>query len=208
MIRNPSLGLLGEGTIRTTDGGGEDTMTSPHRPQLIAALAILARLNEAMVARGLPRPILVGGAAVEYYSGGAVMTGDIDVTSPVQQELEEELRRLGFEKPTGIGHTTLGWVLPTLGLGFEVVASTPMDGKVDYRRIVLVEGVAVDAAFAAIPVEDLIADRMGQYASGTAPVMLEQARILFRLHPDCDLTYLARRIEEETGGDHDIEDLH
>jgi hypothetical protein len=180
---------------------------SPHRPQLIEALTVLARLNEAMDARGLPRPILVGGAAAEYYSGSAVMTGDIDITSPVQPELEEELRRLGFEKPSGIGHTTLGWVHPALGLGFEVVASTPMDGNVDYRRIVLIEGLAVDAAFASIPIEDLIADRMGQYASGTAPTMLEQARILFRLHPDCDIPYLARRIDEETGGDHDIEDL-
>ena len=182
-------------------------MTAPHRPQLLDALSLLARLSEAMVARGLPRPILVGGAAVEYYSGSAVMTGDVDLTSPVQPELEEELRRLGFEKPIGIGHTTLGWIHPTLGLGFEVVATIPMDGNVDYRRIVLIEGLATDAAFAAIPVEDLIADRMGQHASGTAPTMLEQARILFRLHPDCDLTYLARRIDEETGGQHDIEDL-
>ena len=181
--------------------------TTPHRPQLLDALSLLARLNEAMVARGLPRPILVGGAAAEYYSGSAVMTGDVDLTSPVQPELEEELLRLGFVKPEGFGHTPLGWLHPALGLGFEVVASTPMDGNVDYRRIVLVDGLAADAAFATIPVEDLIADRMGQFASGTAPVMLEQARILFQLHPDCDVAYLERRIHEETGGDHGIEDL-
>ena len=182
-------------------------LTAPHHPQLLEALALLAQLNEAMVARGLPRPILVGGAAVEYYSGSAVMTGDIDVTSPVQPELEEELRRLGFVKPEGIGHTPLGWVHPTLGLGFEIVASTPMDGNVDHRRMVLVEGIATDAAFASIPVEDLIADRMGQYASGTASTMMEQARILFSLHADCDHAYLEKRIREETGGDYGIEDI-
>jgi hypothetical protein len=180
---------------------------APHRPQLLAALRLLARLNEAMVARGLPRPILVGGAAAEYYSGSAVMTGDIDLTSPVQSELEEELARLGFVKPEGLGHTPLGWVHPTLGLGFEIVAATPMDGNVDYRRIILVEGLEEDAAFATIPVEDLIADRMGQFASGTATEMREQARILFRLHPDCDRAYLDRRVREETGGDYGIEDL-
>ena len=160
-------------------------LTAPHRPQLLEALALLAQLSEAMIARGLPRPILVGGAAVEYYTGSTVMTGDIDVTSPVQPELEEELLRLGF----------------------EIVASTPMDGNVDHRRMVLVEGIATDAAFASIPVEDLIADRMGQYASGTASTMMEQARILFSLHADCDHAYLEKRIREETGGDYGIEDI-
>lgn len=177
-----------------------------HRPELLRALALLAQLNEAMHARGLPRPILVGGAAVEYFSGSAVMTGDIDVTSPVQQELEEELVSLGFVKPEGVGHT-LGWLHPELRLGFEVVGSTPLDGNVDHRRLLLVEGLAPNAAFAIIPIEDLIADRMGQYASGTAPEMLPQARTLFRLHPDLDRAYLERRIRYETGNEHGIADL-
>lgn len=180
---------------------------TPHRPELLRALELLARLNEAMSRRGLPRPILVGGAAVEYFSGSAMMTGDVDLTSPVQPELEEELVRLGFTKPEGIGHTPLGWIHPELRLGFEVVASTPMDGTVDYRRILLVKGVSDDAAFAMIPVEDLIADRMGQYASGSAPEMLEQARKLFLLSLDLDMPYLERRIREETTGDYGIDDL-
>jgi hypothetical protein len=181
-------------------------VTPPHRPELLRALALLARLNEAMHARGLPRPILVGGAAVEYFSGSAVMTGDIDLTSPVQEELERELVALGFVKPEGVGHT-LGWLHPELNLGFEVVGSTPLDGNVDYRRLLLVEGVAPDAAFAIIPIEDLIADRMGQYASGTAPEMLRQARALFRLYPDLDLAYLEERIRNETGNDHGVADV-
>jgi hypothetical protein len=169
------------------------------------ALKLLAQLNEAMRRRGLPRPILVGGAAVEYYSGSAMMTGDVDLTSPVQSELEEELVRLGFTKPEGIGHTPLGWVHAASQLGFEVVASTPLDGVVDRARIALID--IGTAAFAIIPVEDLIADRMGQYASGTAPEMLEQARNLFRLHPDADQDYLEERIKHETAGEYGIEQL-
>lgn len=180
---------------------------APHRPELLAALRLLARISDAMHRRGLPRPILVGGAAAEYFSGSALMTGDVDLTSPVQPELEEELVRLGFTKPEGLGHTPLGWVHPELGLGFEVVASTPMDGTVDYRRLLLVEGLAGDAVFATIPIEDLIADRMGQHASGTAPEMLEQARVLFRLNPGVDMPYLERRIRDETGGEHGIDDI-
>ncbi len=181
-------------------------MTTPHRPELLRALALLAQLNEAMHARGLPRPILVGGAAVEYFSGSAVMTGDIDLTSPVQEELERELVALGFVKPAGVGHT-LGWLHPELRLGFEVVGTTPLDGSVDRRRLLLVSGLAPGSAFAVIPIEDLIADRMGQYASGTAPEMLRQARTLFRLHTDLDLAYLEERIRHETGNDHGIADL-
>lgn len=177
----------------------------PHRPELLRALELLARLSEAMHRRGLPRPILVGGAAVEYFSGSAMMTGDVDLTSPVQLELEEELVRLGFMKPEGLGHTPLGWIHPDFRLGFEVVASTPMDGTIDYRRLLLVE--FNDGAFASIPVEDLIADRMGQYASGSAPEMLGQARHLFSLSLALDMPYLERRIREETMGDHGIDDL-
>ena len=81
---------------------------SPHRPALLMALGKLAELSEALRQRGFPRPILVGGAAAEYYSGSALMTGDVDITSPVQDEVEQELRRLGFTKPDGLGHTALG----------------------------------------------------------------------------------------------------
>ena len=82
-----------------------------------------------------------------------------------------------------------------------------MDGNIDDRRMVLVDGLAADAAFVIVPVEDLIADRMGQFASGSAPDMLGQARILYLLHPDLDMPYLERRIRHETAGDHGIEDI-
>jgi len=73
---------------------------------------MLARVSDAMAARGLPRPVLVGGGAVEFYTGSAVMTGDIDVTSPAQQELEEELRTLGFVRPSGPGARHGGGYIP------------------------------------------------------------------------------------------------
>lgn len=48
---------------------------------------------------------------------------------------------------------------------------------------------------------------MGQYASGTAPEMLEQARNLFALHSDVDRTYLEKRIRHETAGEYGVEHL-
>lgn len=64
-----------------------------------------------------------------------------------------------------------------------------------------------DGSVAVIAPEDMIADRMGQYASGTAPEMLGQARALFRLCEGLDLHYMDRRIREETAGDYGLQDL-
>lgn len=180
---------------------------SAYRPQFEAALRLFARVSEAMKARGLSRPVLVGGAAAEYYSASALTTGDFDMCSPAQPALEEELQRFGFIRPSGAGKSLRGWIHSELGLGFEVVANVPMDGNVDAAHIVLVENIAQDAAFAIISVEDLIADRMGQYASGTARDRIDQARALFLLNPDVDIDYLERRIREESFGDYGIEDI-
>lgn len=48
---------------------------------------------------------------------------------------------------------------------------------------------------------------MGQFASGSAPEMGEQAKILFALNGDMDRAYLDRRIRDETLGDYNVEDL-
>jgi hypothetical protein len=174
----------------------------------VAGLKLLARVSEAMAERGLPRPVLVGGAAAEYYSGSALMTGDFDVTSPAQPELEEELKKLGFVRPSGAGRALRGWVHPDLGLGLEVVAGSPMSGAAEPERFRLVRPIGIQELFRVISVEDLIADRVGQFASGTAREMLEQARLLYRLYGDVDRDYLESRIRDETAGEYDIQILN
>jgi hypothetical protein len=135
------------------------------------------------------------------------MTGDIDVTSPVQPELEEELQMLGFVRPSGPGKSTRGWIHPDLGLGFEVVGNSPMGGSYSSTKLVMVAPVEGEPDLVVLSVEDMIADRMGQYASGTARQMLGQARELYNLPIEFDRDYLERRIREESIGDYGIEDL-
>ena len=185
------------------------SMASPslYRPEFEAALRLFARASEAMHARGFERPVLVGGAAVELYSGSAITTGDFDLATGRQEAFEEELLRVGFIRPVGLGSFSRGLVHPDLKLGFEVVASAPFSGAFDRTTLALVEDFGDAAPFVVLSIEDLIADRMGQYASGTARDRLDQARVLFALHPDLDRAYLNRRIREETCGDHGIEDL-
>lgn len=180
---------------------------SGYRPEFEEALRMLADISTAMAERGLPRPILVGGAAVEFYTLSAINTGDFDLCSPLQSELEEEMQKRGFVRPSGRGRSTRGWIHPALGLGFEVVDAALLDGHADPDRLVLVEHLRDGHSLAVISVEDLIADRMGQFASGSAPEMREQANSLLKLHPGADLVYLERRVRHETAGLHGAEDV-
>ena len=179
---------------------------SPYRPEFTAALRLLAQISSAMDAAGHRPPILVGGGAVEVYTRGAVNTGDFDLSCGRQDILEALMQQRGFVRPSGPGVATRGWVHPDLKLGFEVVSDVLLDGLAD-RAMVRVIELAPDGAVAVIAPEDIIADRMGQYASGSAPEMLGQARALFALCEAPDLRYMERRIREETGGDYGVQDL-
>jgi hypothetical protein len=68
-----------------------------------------------------------------------------------------------------------GWVHPQLKIGFECVSDTLLDGMASRDMVQIVE-LGPDGSVAVIAPEDIIADRMGQYASGSAPDMLGQAR--------------------------------
>mgnify|MGYP001611256379 CR=1 FL=1 len=76
----------------------------------------------------------------------------------------------------------------------------------DRERVRMLE-FAPDGEVSVISVEDMIADRMGQYASGTAREMREQARRLFILHADADIDYMEQRIRYESAGDYGVADL-
>jgi hypothetical protein len=179
---------------------------SLYRPAFEAALSLYARISDAMAATGRERPVLVGGAAVEIYSLGAVNTGDFDIVTGAQPVFEAILQDHGFVRPTGSGVATRGWIHPDLQLGFEVVSATLLDGQADRDRIRPIR-IGDSGTIHVIAVEDMIADRMGQYASGTAREMLQQACMLARLSESLDLHYMESRIRYETAGDYGVEDL-
>lgn len=176
------------------------------RPQFLAALDKLAAISDELDRRGFLPPVLVGGAAVELYTQGAIATGDFDLVSPRQAELEKVMQAHGFVRPGGPGVATRGWIHRELMLGFEVVGASLLDGLADPGLVQVVE-IGPHGGIAVIAVEDLIADRMGQYASGTAVEMLGQARALYLLSEQLDLTYMERRIREETANAYGVQDI-
>ena len=179
---------------------------SAYRPEFEAALRLLARSSRAMDDAGYRPPTSTGGAAVEVYTRGAVTTGDFDLSCVRQDILEAEMQREGFVRPSGSGVATRGWIHPQLKLGFECVSDVLLDGLAD-RSMVQVVSLGEDGDVAVIAPEDIIADRMGQYASGSAPDMLGQARVLFAFCEGLDISYMERRISEETSGAYGLQDL-
>jgi hypothetical protein len=192
---------LDKDALRAYDSG-----MSLYRPEFEAALRLLARVSKAMRQRGFQSPVLVGGAAVEIYSLSAINTGDFDISTGAQDVFEDELQRHGFVRPSGVGMATRGWIHPELKLGFEVVSATLLDGMAERSRVRLIDA-GDEAQVAVIALEDIIADRMGQYASGSAPDMLAQAKTLFALYPDADFAYMDARIRYETAGEYGIDAL-
>jgi hypothetical protein len=176
------------------------------RPQFEDALKKLAQVSSMFDERGFRPPVLVGGGAVELYTQSAVNTGDFDLVTTQQAEFESVLVENGFFRPSGPGQALRGWIHLELQLGFEVVGSRLLDGLASSDRIRIVE-VGRDGAIAVIAVEDLIADRMGQYASGSADELYGQAEALFRLSKALDLQYMERRIREETDRRYGVQDL-
>lgn len=166
---------------------------------------MFALISHDIESQGSQAPILVGGAAVELYSLSAISTGDFDIVSSREDILEQCFVKYGFHRPSGAGISTRGWIHNDLQLGFEVVGHTLLDGNAEVERLKLIE--MQEGNISIISIEDLIADRMGQYASGTAHEFLEQAKILFTLYKDIDLYYRENRIRQETDGIYGVEAL-
>jgi hypothetical protein len=147
----------------------------------------------------LDSPILVGGGAVEFYTSGAIFSGDFDIVTTNSEAFERALLAEGFCKEDRPGRLQRGYYHPELTIGIEIVGSRLLDGNADRSRISLVS-VSNQSKVAIISIEDMIADRMGQFSSTPQGVkeMLNQAVVLLNLAPHLDEQYLDERIRKET----------
>ena len=129
---------------------------------------------------------LVGGQAVETYSAGVFVTGDIDVTTTNTAATEELLSKLGFAKEGMI------WLNPRLGMAVQIVSSYPRRSL--RARTFVVEGYSVKV----VGVEDLIIDRLAAAKFWKSERDFEQARALFESFRDSiDSAYLDETAREE-----------
>lgn len=134
---------------------------------------------------------LVGGQAVETYTGGVFTTGDIDMTTTDRKGTEALLSKLGFSKEGII------WLNPRLGLAVHVVSDYPT--RTFRARTIDVEGYQVRV----VGVEDLIVDRLAAAKFWKSERDGEQARALLSSFKDSIYyEYLKKTAEKEMVGDY------
>ena len=108
---------------------------------------------------------LVGGQAVETYTAGQFLTGDIDVTTSDSATTQKVLKSLGFEE---IG---MIWLNKPLGIAFHIVGYFPPERSRTIRigpykaRI--------------IGLEELILDRLSAAKFWNIPADYEKAKVLY-----------------------------
>lgn len=179
---------------------GQLDMTDDYRPEFTRALEVIARAFHEAVVKGAEMPVIVGGAAVEYHTVSEVQSADFDLVTAYGSDaiLVEELEKVGFKRSFSGSLRNLHH--PDLLIGLDFVSGRLFEGKTDATRIEIFkvdEEGRLEVRFP--PVEDMIADRLGQYESvpGGRSDMLEQAVALYQLAGDVDAEYLKRRVREE-----------
>ena len=154
--------------------------------ELKKKMLLLGYVSAAMARRGTS-VFLVGGQAVETYTGGVFTTGDIDITTTDTKGTEELLSKLGFAREGMI------WISTRLGLAVHLVSSYPRRSL--RFRTIEVEGFAVKI----VGVEDLIIDRLAVAKFWKSERDAEQAKALLNVFRDSiDRAYLDGLAKDES----------
>ena len=166
----------------------------PRRRRLIA----LGLLTRRLASRGV-EPILVGGAALEFYTAGGYATGDVDLALPSGADVDAAFAELGFRKEGRF------WLHDGLDLLFEAAAPAGLPGEDAPRTEVEVDGLRV----VIIGVEDLLIDRLRAWVHWKSPEDERWTRRLAHLYADrIDWSYLRDRtggVPEEADALRDVE---
>ncbi|MCK9265470.1 DUF6036 family nucleotidyltransferase [bacterium] len=134
------------------------------------------------------KPIIVGGHAVEFYTLGSYATGDIDIVTDGQTEIENLLKLWNFQK---IGRL---WICQQNNIEIDIVSSKLKNG--DYSKIseIIVDNLKVYI----IGIEDLIIDRLNASVWWKSEEDGKWAKQLLKLHKkEIDWKYLSQRAKKE-----------
>lgn len=167
----------------------------------IDLLSELARAFAAYEAETGVWPVLVGGAAAAIQTAGEFMSGDFDVVAANDDAFDKAMRTVGFLADERIGRMSGGYYHPSFPrYGVELVSGPLFDGRADPEKLIRLT--INDGSIVLPSIEDLIADRLGQFAVSSASdtSRLEQAKAMLRMAKEVDRHYLKVRIVDE-GGD-------
>jgi hypothetical protein len=78
-------------------------LSEQFRPEFAEALKLLARAFTIYAERTTDAAVLVGGAAVEYYTGSRITTGDFDVIAGNDEAFADAVEAVGFRREDRAG---------------------------------------------------------------------------------------------------------
>lgn len=159
--------------------------------ELKKLLLFMAWLNKKLKEAGIKTaPILVGGSAVEVYTFGHYVSGDIDLVAQNKDEVRNVLLSTGLFKE-------VGRLLISEELGvFVDIPDDVLAGS--YEKIRTIKIPELDTEIKVIGIEDLIVDRLNACIFWKSESDCEIARYLFEKYKDeIDLDYLIERAKKE-----------
>jgi len=119
------------------------------------------------------KPVIVGGAAVDFYTAGGYSTADIDVVFP-SEPLEAVMKEFGFKKEGR------HWFDEDLGIALEAPSSF-LDAEAKKRVVeVKIDGLSVFL----LGVEDLIIDRLNAFVHWQSTDDGNWAKELIAIHSE------------------------
>lgn len=149
-------------------------------------LWVLAIITESLKETGV-KPVLVGGAAVEFYTAGGYMTLDVDVVCD-SSVLDGPMADLGFAKEGR------HWIREDLSIAIEA----PSRGLPSAEREHVIEVRVDDMSVFILGIEDLIVDRLNAYVHWNSKEDGRwAAHLIAENREEIDWDYLRRRASEE-----------
>jgi predicted nucleotidyltransferase len=175
------------GALADTERKGELERIKEAKDPLTRRLLLMGLLTRVLESKNI-KPVIVGGQAVEFYTAGGYATGDIDIVSPGQDEINKVLKELGFTKEGR------HWFSEELDILVEVPSSTLTAAQ--YEKITTVE--IDELKVFLIGIEDLIIDRLNasvHWKSADDRVWAKELVLLYK--DEIDWEYLEKRASEE-----------
>jgi hypothetical protein len=189
------------------------------RADFLGALDLLAEAG-ARLPFGVPDPVLCGGSAVEFYTGGLWSTEDLEVIGGDTRSLTSELFAVGFRWSDRSRYAERGLWHPELEIGIDFVeAREPLSVAEQSNRLVVgldhhPSGLSDVASLKVVGIEDLIAQQAGCWLMDGAPsgALAIRLQALMGLGRDgvggpFGAGYLQRRLALETKGEVVVEVL-
>ncbi|MGC9307943.1 MAG: nucleotidyltransferase [Thermoplasmatota archaeon] len=161
-------------------------------PGFHRTIYVMSMLTPQLEEQGV-MPVVIGGAAVEFYTRNWYTTGDIDlaINKDRRDAFYDIMRKAGFEK------TGRMWIREDLGLYLEIPGDLE---DIDTEKVTRVE---VDQSYAyVVGPEDIIFDRVQAAKHWKSPRDREQAvRMASLFYDDIDWDYVRAKCREEESED-------